>query len=566
MTGKSGRKRSELRGESAENRALCGILRDIADSHGRTLRDLAGPMKCSRTVISERLNGESRPSWVFVLRFLDACVGSDRRAMEVLEGKVRPLWEGAAPRRARQNFPSAPTASSQQPTDQATWMATMRDMAAAQRVIAELQLSSSRNLAMVQGLYGMLGKLSAAALALSSERDALRRELSVRPDPVARLLQMTVLLEATQQRLDASEQRFVLASRKLDEATRQYVEAERLKGQASLQVASARHCLASIEQRAAAFAEQVRAISQTGGDNAVLISGFAQSFAKEVLARVDWALNSDVTELGHLQGELVSTSAGVAQLSTAQHDSTALDGQKSHLAQIEERNKATVESSAQNRATENHDDRDETVKPFAKAEAIPRPVFAKTSMQSQEVFFSHWWPRLLRFLISQASNSSVAEDVASDTFIYALERWDLLVTLERPDSWLLKVALRRLRRQEALACTQSSLTDNLAQAEGNLRTVPSPNEWVADHLDLIAALRRLPRRQSEVVALRWLQEFTMEETAECLGISVDTVRRELSGARKEIVLLLQSDAVGPVIVQANVEPSETVRVQLAVSA
>jgi RNA polymerase sigma factor (sigma-70 family) len=549
VTGKSGRKRSELRGESAENRALCGILRDIADSHGRTLRDLAGPMKCSRTVISERLNGESRPPWVFVLRFLDACVGSDRRAMEVLEGKVRPLWEGAAPRRARQNFPSAPTASSQQPTDQATWMATMRDMAAAQRVIAELQLSSSRNLAIAQGLYGMLGKLSAAALALSSERDALRRELSVRPDPVARLLQMTVLLEATQQRLDASEQRFVLASQKLDEATRQYVEAERLKGQASLQVASARHCLASIEQRAAAFAEQVRAISQTGGDNAVLIGGFAQSFAKEVLARVDWALNSDV-----------------AQLSTAQHDSTALDGQKSHLAKIEERNKATVESSAQNRATENHDDRDETVKPFAEAEAIPRPVFAKTSMQSQEVFFSHWWPRLLRFLISQASNPSVAEDVASDTFMYALERWDLVVTLERPDSWLFKVAVRRLRRQEALACTQSSLTDNLARTEGDLRTVPSPNEWVADHLDLIAALRRLPRRQSEVVALRWLQEFTMEETAECLGISVDTVRRELSRARKELVLLLQSDAVGPVIVQANVEPSDTVRVQLAVSA
>ncbi len=102
MTIKSGRKRAELRGESAGARELAAVLRDLADSHGRTLRDLEQGMPYSRTTISARLNSETRPDWKFVVQFLQACTGSDRRAMAQLEGKVRPLWDAAAPRRARQ--------------------------------------------------------------------------------------------------------------------------------------------------------------------------------------------------------------------------------------------------------------------------------------------------------------------------------------------------------------------------------------------------------------------------------------------------------------------------------
>ena len=65
---------------------------------------------------------------------------------------------------------------------------------------------------------------------------------------------------------------------------------------------------------------------------------------------------------------------------------------------------------------------------------------------SQEAFFNECWPWLLHILLSQASDSGLAEEAAAETVAAALDKWDDLVTYDRPDSWLYKVATRRLRR------------------------------------------------------------------------------------------------------------------------
>lgn len=180
--------------------------------------------------------------------------------------------------------------------------------------------------------------------------------------------------------------------------------------------------------------------------------------------------------------------------------------------------------------------------PMAEAEAIIRQSApSPTSMGSQEEFFTHYWPRLLSFLISQASDSSLAEDVASETFVAALDHWDTLLTYERPDSWLFKVALRKLHRLEAKARERSVLNDDLASNETDLRDAAATSEWAQLNLNLVAALRGLPRRQAEVVALNLLQGYTLRETAEILGISAARVRICLSQARARLRVLLQVD-------------------------
>jgi RNA polymerase sigma factor (sigma-70 family) len=42
---------------------------------------------------------------------------------------------------------------------------------------------------------------------------------------------------------------------------------------------------------------------------------------------------------------------------------------------------------------------------------------------------------------------------------------------------------------------------------------------------LVAALGALPRRQREVIALRWLEGFSEADISHCLGISVGTVKK-----------------------------------------
>jgi RNA polymerase sigma factor (sigma-70 family) len=69
------------------------------------------------------------------------------------------------------------------------------------------------------------------------------------------------------------------------------------------------------------------------------------------------------------------------------------------------------------------------------------------------------------------------------------------------------------------------------------------SDWVADNLDLIAALRFLPRRQSEAIALKWLGDYTVKETAQLLGVTEGTVKKQLNRAIEKLRVLLNDPAV-----------------------
>jgi hypothetical protein len=312
---KRGRRRSGLRGDYTEARELAGVLRDIADSRGLTLRDLEERMPYARTSISGRLSGESRPEWKFVTSFLAACTSGDRQAAAVLENKVRLLWEAAAPNRAHE---VATGASVQVPADIGAWVTAMRDTAAAQQVVARLQLLASRNMSTVQGLLLMTVKLASAAQALTEERDALRLELLAHSETAGELLRTRALLDDTQRRLEAAERLLAQTSRRLDEALRQREEAERLRRVAIGQAQEARKRLVQVERHAIAFADSVRAEVQPVGDDATLMDGADQLLAAEILRRVDDTLSAEASAFDQLKGELASASADNGDLSGGQ--------------------------------------------------------------------------------------------------------------------------------------------------------------------------------------------------------------------------------------------------------
>jgi RNA polymerase sigma-70 factor (ECF subfamily) len=68
--------------------------------------------------------------------------------------------------------------------------------------------------------------------------------------------------------------------------------------------------------------------------------------------------------------------------------------------------------------------------------------------------------------------------------------------------------------------------------------VPLDDESSVSRLTLIEAMRRLPRRQREVVALRYLLDLSEAETARTLGIGPETVgthvRRALASMRTQL--------------------------------
>jgi RNA polymerase sigma-70 factor (ECF subfamily) len=143
------------------------------------------------------------------------------------------------------------------------------------------------------------------------------------------------------------------------------------------------------------------------------------------------------------------------------------------------------------------------------------------------MFYESCSPRLGRYLMSLASNTALAEDAANDAMLAAWDNWDELLTYARPDSWLFAVATRKLRRIEARFRDSLHAQEELASSDQDLRVAAMADEWVEGHMDLIVAVRSLPRRQSEVIGLHYFGGYTIGETAEILGIQEGSVRKHL---------------------------------------
>ena len=121
-----------------------------------------------------------------------------------------------------------------------------------------------------------------------------------------------------------------------------------------------------------------------------------------------------------------------------------------------------------------------------------------------------------------------AEDIAQEALARATLRWDKLH--DRPEGWVTRVAsnlaldrYRRRRRRPPVQTGPLGIVDD--------RTV--------ERSDLVTALRRLPRRQREVVVLRYLADFSEGDVARAWpGCSVGSVKthasRGLSALRRQL--------------------------------
>jgi RNA polymerase sigma-70 factor (sigma-E family) len=107
-----------------------------------------------------------------------------------------------------------------------------------------------------------------------------------------------------------------------------------------------------------------------------------------------------------------------------------------------------------------------------------------------------------------------ARDIAQEVMARAYARWPKV--RDKAGGWVAKVttnlALDHLRRRSRIApAAVDASRDDAA--------------LVAERSDLVAALRRLPRRQRDVVVLRYLADLPEAEVASTLGCSTGTVKQ-----------------------------------------
>jgi RNA polymerase sigma-70 factor, ECF subfamily len=148
-------------------------------------------------------------------------------------------------------------------------------------------------------------------------------------------------------------------------------------------------------------------------------------------------------------------------------------------------------------------------------------------------FYRKEYRHVLGLAYVLTGNQWVAEDTAQEAFAAAFRVWRSIVAYDSPGAWVRRVTCNRaasvLRRRvrEAKA---------LMRLAGRMQTCI---ELAEDDEAFWQAVRRLPPRQAQAVALYYMEDYSVRDIAEVLDCSEGTVKTHLSRARDAVARQLQ---------------------------
>lgn len=138
--------------------------------------------------------------------------------------------------------------------------------------------------------------------------------------------------------------------------------------------------------------------------------------------------------------------------------------------------------------------------------------------------YQTYYVGLARLALQLLADPDAAEDVVQDVFA-ALHRRGSTLTLDDPRRYLVTAVVNRsrsaLRRRQVAQALQ---LDRPPPAEA----ADAATLRAAERSRVLAVLDRLPRRQREVLVLRYYQDLSVTEVAAVLGISYSAVSTSAS--------------------------------------
>jgi RNA polymerase sigma-70 factor (sigma-E family) len=157
----------------------------------------------------------------------------------------------------------------------------------------------------------------------------------------------------------------------------------------------------------------------------------------------------------------------------------------------------------------------------------------KQDLREFEEFYAAARDGCLQIVLISVGDHQLAEDLVAEAFTRALMAWPKVRTHPAPRAWVIRTALnmhvswwRRHRREVAL---------------GTHDTAAPHSQYPGLDNSLVAALRRLPVKQREVIVLRLLLDLDTATTAQTLGMPAGTVsshlHRGLATLRREVPAL-----------------------------
>lgn len=159
---------------------------------------------------------------------------------------------------------------------------------------------------------------------------------------------------------------------------------------------------------------------------------------------------------------------------------------------------------------------------------------------SFDAFYAVEHEHVVRIVFALCGSWTVAEEVTQEALLKALRRWEQVQQMDRPDAWVRRVACNlatsRFRRlsieaRALLRWRSRQIGDDAEQMDPDLGRF-----W--------EAVRQLPERQAQAVALFYADDLPVADVAQVMDCAPGTVKAHLHAARERLRALYEDQENG----------------------
>ncbi len=154
-----------------------------------------------------------------------------------------------------------------------------------------------------------------------------------------------------------------------------------------------------------------------------------------------------------------------------------------------------------------------------------------------EDFYRADYRNVLGLAFVLTGNRYVAEETAQEAFTAAYRKWSTIAAYDSPGAWV-----RRVTCNQAASVVRRRMREAKALLRLSKRTASEPLDNASE--DFWDVVRRLPARQAQVTALKYLEDLSVAQIADVLDCSEGSVKTHLSRARLAVARDLQLEVTG----------------------
>ena len=165
---------------------------------------------------------------------------------------------------------------------------------------------------------------------------------------------------------------------------------------------------------------------------------------------------------------------------------------------------------------------------------MPQPLPLVAVTEDFEAFYRRSYPRAVGLAYALTGRKHLAEEIAQEAFISGYRHWGRISHYDNPDAWLRRVVVNR-----STSVLRRSVTEIKAipRLWGDSQDLP---ELEPEAFGVWEAVRALPNRQAQAIALHYLEDLSLEQIAAILQCSPGTVKAHLRRGRERLGRKLQA--------------------------